>query len=178
MISWFTWAVSTLVGWIVFSEVLPTLSCERLTYSSPLPCVCPSQWDQLTFYQTDTCLGHVTCFGQQNTSWRDLHKAMGSISIFPSIIKLTFTEQRFLLHVCVLSLFSRIWLADPMDAPLSMGSSWQEHWSGLPDCPAGDLPDPGKICCSSSLFLNEDDVEQSPSWHISQVRNKLLFFQD
>ena len=28
-------------------------------------------------------------------------------------------------------------------APLSMGFSWQEYWSGLP-CPSpGDLPDPG-----------------------------------
>jgi len=28
-------------------------------------------------------------------------------------------------------------------APLSMGFSWQEHWSGLPFPPPGDLPDPG-----------------------------------
>ena len=38
-------------------------------------------------------------------------------------------------------------LCDPMDvahqASLSMGSSRQEHWSGLPCPPAGDLPDPG-----------------------------------
>ena len=38
-------------------------------------------------------------------------------------------------------------LCDPMDctpqAPLSMGFSRQEHWSGLP-CPSlGDLPEPG-----------------------------------
>ena len=38
-------------------------------------------------------------------------------------------------------------LCDPMDyslsAPLSMGFSRQEYWSGLP-CPApGDLPNPG-----------------------------------
>ena len=39
-------------------------------------------------------------------------------------------------------------LCDPMDcvarqAPLSMGFSRQEHWSGLPFPPLGDLPDPG-----------------------------------
>ena len=38
-------------------------------------------------------------------------------------------------------------LCDPMDcspqAPLSMGSSRKEHWSGLPFPPPGDLPDPG-----------------------------------
>ena len=28
-------------------------------------------------------------------------------------------------------------------APLSMGFSWQEHWSGLPCPPPGNLPDPG-----------------------------------
>ena len=36
---------------------------------------------------------------------------------------------------------------DPMDcslqAPLSMGFPRQEHWSGLPCPPPGDLPDPG-----------------------------------
>ena len=28
-------------------------------------------------------------------------------------------------------------------APLSLGFSWQEYWSGLPCPPLGDLPDPG-----------------------------------
>ena len=28
-------------------------------------------------------------------------------------------------------------------APLSMGFSWQEYWSGLPCPPPGDLPNPG-----------------------------------
>ena len=28
-------------------------------------------------------------------------------------------------------------------APLSMGLSWQEYWSGLPFPAPGDLPDPG-----------------------------------
>ena len=30
-------------------------------------------------------------------------------------------------------------------APLSMGFSRQEYWSGLPFPPAGDLPDPGMV---------------------------------
>ena len=39
-------------------------------------------------------------------------------------------------------------LCDPMDckarqAPLSMGFSWQEYWSGLPFPPPGNLPNPG-----------------------------------
>ena len=50
--------------------------------------------------------------------------------------------------VIVIESLSRVWLFfDPMDvahqAPLSMGSPWQEYWSGLPSPPPGDLPDPG-----------------------------------
>ena len=45
------------------------------------------------------------------------------------------------------SLQAFLTLCDPMDwspqAPLSMGLSRQEHWSGLPCPPAGDLPNPG-----------------------------------
>ena len=50
--------------------------------------------------------------------------------------------------VCVLSHFSCVWFfatpwAVACQAPLSMGSSRQEHWTGL-SCPSpGDLPDPG-----------------------------------
>ena len=45
------------------------------------------------------------------------------------------------------TLQSRLTLCDPMDvacqAPLLMGFSRKEYWSGLP-CPSpGDLPDPG-----------------------------------
>ena len=46
-------------------------------------------------------------------------------------------------------------LCDPMDctgqAPLSMGFSRQEHWSGLPYPPPGYLPDPGIEPRSPSL---------------------------
>ena len=43
---------------------------------------------------------------------------------------------------------SRVRLCDPMDcglpqAPLSLGCSRQEYWSGLPFPSPGDLPDPG-----------------------------------
>ena len=50
--------------------------------------------------------------------------------------------------MCVLNYFSPIWLFAASwtvahKAPLSMGFSRQEHWSGLP-CPSpGDLPNPG-----------------------------------
>ena len=49
---------------------------------------------------------------------------------------------------CVLSSFSYVWLfVTPRtvgcQAPLSMGFSRQEYWSGLPFPSPGDLPDPG-----------------------------------
>ena len=49
---------------------------------------------------------------------------------------------------CTLSGVSRVRLfATPWtaahQAPLSMGVSKQEYWSGLPCPPAGELPDPG-----------------------------------
>ena len=48
---------------------------------------------------------------------------------------------------CLPSCFRLIWLCDPMAAArqslLSVGFSRQEHWSGLPCPPPGDLPSPG-----------------------------------
>ena len=41
-------------------------------------------------------------------------------------------------------------------APLSMGSSRQEHWSGLPFPSPGDLPDP--VIELGSLALQADSV--------------------
>ena len=39
-------------------------------------------------------------------------------------------------------LFATIWTV-AYQAPLSMGFSKKEYWSGLPCPPTGDLPDPG-----------------------------------
>ena len=51
-------------------------------------------------------------------------------------------------NACVLSGFSRVWLfatlwTVDLLAPLSMGFSRQEYWSGWPCPPPGDLPNPG-----------------------------------
>ena len=53
----------------------------------------------------------------------------------------------------VLSHFSHVWLFATLrtpahQAPLSMGFSRQEHWSGLPCPPPGARPDPGIECAS------------------------------
>ena len=50
-------------------------------------------------------------------------------------------------EACVFSRFSRVTLCGTLwtvacQAPLSMGFSRQEYWSGLPFPPPGDLPDP------------------------------------
>ena len=51
-------------------------------------------------------------------------------------------------HACMLSCFSHVWLfvtpwTVASQAPLSMGFSRQEYWSGLPCPPPGDLLDSG-----------------------------------
>ena len=59
---------------------------------------------------------------------------------------------------------SRVRLCDPMDcspqAPLSMGFSRQEYWSGLPFPSPGDLPDPGTE--SRSPALQADSLLSEP----------------
>ena len=55
-------------------------------------------------------------------------------------------------HACTLSLsvmsFVTPWTV-PGQAPLSMGFSRQEYWSGLPFPLPGDLPHPGLSCISA-----------------------------
>ena len=75
-----------------------------------------------------------------------------------------------LLCVRARSLQSCLTLCDPMDyslqAPLSMGFSRQEYWSGLP-CPSpGDLPDPGigpKSPASAGRFFNSSTTWKANS---------------
>ena len=64
--------------------------------------------------------------------------------------KLRVTEARLdqRSSACTLSRFHRVRLfvtprTVACQAPLSMGFSRQEYWSGLPCLPPGDLPDPG-----------------------------------
>ena len=60
-------------------------------------------------------------------------------------------------------------LCDPwtvaLQAPLSMGFSRQEYWSGLPCSPPGDLPNPGIEPRSPTL--------QADSYHLSHQGNLL-----
>ena len=52
------------------------------------------------------------------------------------------------MHACMLRRFSHVWLCEtlwtiPHQAPLLLGFSRQEHWSGLPCPPSGYLTNPG-----------------------------------
>ena len=83
-------------------------------------------------------------------------EAGGSHYVAQEIIKIYFTQ----IHICgymlirfsCVQLFVTLWTI-AHQAPLSMGSSRQEYWSGLP-CPSpGDLPKPGikptSLTCSA-----------------------------
>ena len=50
-------------------------------------------------------------------------------------------------------LFATLWTV-ALRAPLSMGFSWQEYWSGLPFPPPGDPPNPGIKPMSPALQAN------------------------
>ena len=77
-------------------------------------------------------------------------------------------------RILVLSRFSRVRLFDPMDhshqAPLSVGFSRQEYWSGLPFPPPGDLPDPGfKPASLASPALAGRFFTTSTTWEMQHI---------
>ena len=88
--------------------------------------------------------------------------------------------------VCVLSRFSLVLktLCNPTDhshqAPLSMGFSRQEYWSGLPCPPAGDLPDPGiepvslVSCIGSEFFITSATWEAISQSLLKSVSTELV----
>ena len=74
--------------------------------------------------------------------------------------------------VCMLSHFSRVQLLAPLwtvahQAPLSMGFSRQEYWSGFPCPPPGDLLNPGMEPRSPALqvdsLLSQQGSPQDPT---------------
>ena len=73
----------------------------------------------------------------------------------------------------MLSYFSRVQLSTPWtaacQAPLSMGFSRQEYWSGLPCPPPGDLPDPGiETASPTSAALAGGFFTTSTTWEAPQ----------
>ena len=67
-------------------------------------------------------------------------------------------------------LFAILWTI-ACQAPLSMGFSRQEHWSGLPCPPPGDLPDPGMEPASlMSPALAGRFFTTSATWEAPKIR--------
>ena len=73
-----------------------------------------------------------------------------------SELKTSETRSLSLSHV---RLFATPWTV-AHQAPLTMGFSRQEHWSGLPCPPPGDLPDPGME--AGSPALQRDSLSSEP----------------
>ena len=105
--------------------------------------------------------------------------------------QLAFYKRQFILYVvwiyfkitCMLSHFSCVRLfATPgtvaRQAPLSMESSRQEYWSGLPFPFPGDLPDSGIE--PRSPILQADSLQSEPprksSYLFPQIRDFFFFF--
>ena len=69
----------------------------------------------------------------------------GPVRLHIKLIKVVPAGQKIGLY-CMLSHFSHVFVTRwtiAHQAPLSMGFSRQEYWSGLPCPPPGDLPNPG-----------------------------------
>ena len=87
-------------------------------------------------------------------------------------------------RVYVLSRFSYVWLYVTLwtiahQAPLSMGSSRQEYWSGLPCPPPGHLPSPGiKPMSLTSPALGGGFFITSATWLVRSTHHFPLHSQD
>ena len=87
----------------------------------------------------------------------------------------------FLSAVCMLSHFSSVWLFDTLwsaghQAPLSMGFSRQEYWSGLPCPPSGNVPNSGIEALSpASPALAGGFFTTSATWEATLLLSVLEF---
>ena len=80
-----------------------------------------------------------------------------------------------LLQLCIDS--AVLW-AVARQAPLSVGFSRQEYWSGLPFPLPGDLPDPGiKPASLKSPALAGGFLTTSATWEAHQTLSKTSVFQ-
>ena len=102
------------------------------------------------------------------------------LHFFPSDISLSQSQENqsaVLSHFSGVQLFAILWTV-AHQAPLSMGFSRQEYWSGLPCPPSGDPPNPG-IEPTSLTFaaLAVGFFTTSATWETQAVhKRKLLWF--
>ena len=109
--------------------------------------------------------------------WRMAHEALPR----PQISQPSWLSIHYTFTICVLSHFSRVRLcATPWtlahQAPLSMGFSRQEHWSGLPCPPPGDLPNPGIQPTSPALQADSLLLSHRGSPHLHYLCLKVVSF--
>ena len=101
----------------------------------------------LAFREVHLWIKLLVCRGLiLHSSWFPKKKHVNKKRERASLIKPTRTTVAYILVcACTHSCFShiRLFATVARQAPLSMGFSRQEYWSGLPCTPSGDLPKPG-----------------------------------
>ena len=80
----------------------------------------------------------------------------------------------FSYFTCV-QLFATLWTV-AHQAPVSMGFSRQEYWSGLPCPPPGDLSDPG-IEPTASPVSSTSQADSLPLSHLGSPQPSLAFYK-
>ena len=157
-----------------------------------LPTCSLNPWGQMTSLKLCTCAGHQQLWKDCPSNPHELlelrDESVSKVSVsprtscvtkgieIPTHLYWTFFKMYIKQCVCVLSHFSLVWLFVTLwtvgyQAPLSMGFSRQEYWSGLPCPPPGDLPDPGiKPASLRSPALAGRFFTTSATWetHIKQ----------
>ena len=91
----------------------------------------------------------------QSQTWL---KRLSSSSSLSKLSKSVHCDSEVFFLQCVLVAHSCLTLCNPIahQAPLSMGFSRPEQWSGLSFPPPGDLPDPGiKLCLFRLLYCRQ-----------------------
>ena len=84
-------------------------------------------------------------------------------------------------HFSCVRLFATLWTV-ALQAPLSMGLSRQEYWSGLPCPPPRDLPDPGieltshYVSCNAGGFFTTSTTWEAP-YHKQDVLVILVYLR-
>ena len=74
-------------------------------------------------------------------------------------------------------LFATLWTV-ACQAPLSVAFSRQEHWSGLPCSPPGDLPNPGiKPVSLMSPELAGGFFTTSATWEAPEIYDMVICFK-
>ena len=83
--------------------------------------------------------------------WHGVSGYMPLYGSHPLCFDLSRTSFSFCAMLSCVRLFETLWIV-ARQAPLSMGLSRQEYWSGLPCPPPGDLPAPSGIELASLAF--------------------------